>query len=208
MIDSDRLGGLIEAKRSNAILSWLLVAFILLIFAESLWERDLIWAGFTLTVAAVALVPPVAFSDPEVMLPWEVLLLVALPVLGRTFATWGLTADLATYLSIAALALVIAVELDVFTPVRMTRWFAIAFTVIATIATAGLWAVGQWLSDIYLGSHYILPPESSAATEAVALYSLMWDFIGATAIGLIAGVIFEWYFRRFVDPTARIQEGR
>ncbi|GGL52947.1 hypothetical protein [Halocalculus aciditolerans] len=205
MMDSDRLGRLIEAKRSNAVLAWLLVAFILLVFAESLWMRDLVWAGFTLVVAGVALVPPVVARDPEIMLPWEVVLLAALPVLARTVTTWGPATDLATSLSIAALALLVAVELDVFTPVRMTPWFAIAFTVIATMATAGLWAVGQWLADLFLGTYYVLPPPGSGMTEGDALYRLMWDFVGATGVGLVAGVVFEWYFRRVVDSATRIE---
>jgi hypothetical protein len=38
---------------------------------------------------------------------------------------------------VLALALVVAVELDVFTPVRMPAWFAVLSVVIATMATAG-----------------------------------------------------------------------
>jgi len=101
----------------------------------------------------------------------------------------------ATYLSVAALALVVAVELHVFTPVEMTYWFAVLFVVVATIATAGVWAVVQWLSDIYLGTTFIHSE-----------HRLMWDFVAATVVGVIAGVVFEWYFRRFARVGPRLPD--
>jgi len=43
------------------------------------------------------------------MLPWEVVAVAALPVLGRAVATVPVTGTLTTYLSVAAVALIIAV---------------------------------------------------------------------------------------------------
>ncbi|MFC7046428.1 hypothetical protein ACFQH6_14355 [Halobacteriaceae archaeon GCM10025711] len=192
---SGRVGEMLEDERSNGLLAWLLTGFVGLVAAQNLLQGDMLWAGFTAAIAVLALVPPVAYRDPRVMLPWEVLLLAVLPVLGHVFATFILTLKLTAYLSVAALALVVAVELHVFTPVRMTDWFAVLFVVIATMATAGVWAVVQWLSDVYLGTAFIV---SEAA--------LMWDFVAATAAGLLAGVVFELYFRRRARAEARIPE--
>ncbi|MFW5937722.1 MAG: hypothetical protein ACOCSN_02145, partial [Halanaeroarchaeum sp.] len=132
---------------------------------------------------------------------WEVLLLATLPVIARSFATPGPVSDVATYLSVAAVALIIAVELDVFTAVRMTTSFAVVFVVIATMATAGAWTVVQWLSDVYLGTTFIYPtpPPVSETVDTAAQESLMWDFVAATAAGLIAGVVFALYFRGRAD---------
>jgi hypothetical protein len=119
---------------------------------------------------------------------------------GRTTATVVLTTELATHLSVAALALVVAVELEVFTPVRMPPWFAVLFVVIATMATAGVLAVSQWLSDLYLGTTFLLSPGRS---EDAVHAAVMGDFLAATAAGVLAGVVFEWYFRRRVRGERR-----
>ncbi|USZ68061.1 hypothetical protein NGM10_15170 [Halorussus salilacus] len=190
-----RLDSVVEDERANAALGWVLVVFILLVAVESLLGGDLLWAGFAAFVAGVALVPAVVHRTATMMLPWEVLALAALPILGRTLATVVLTSRVATYLSVAALALIVAVELHLFTTVKMTHWFAVLFVVIATIAAAGVWAVVQWLSDVYLGTAFI---ENE--------HRLMWDFVAATAVGGLAGVIFEWYFRRFARLDSRLPD--
>ena len=135
-----QLDALVEDKRVNAGLAWLLIGFLLVVAVGSLLQDDLLWMLLAAAVAALALVPPIAYRNTEAMLPWEVLVLAALPILGRELATLALTTRIATYLSVAALALIVAVELHVFTPVRMTHWFAVLFVVVATITTAGVWA--------------------------------------------------------------------
>jgi hypothetical protein len=127
------------------------------------------------------------------MLPWEVLLLAILPLLGRTFATVPVTSELFTYLSVAAIALIIAVELHVFTPVKMNKAFAVSFVVIATLAAAGIWAVARFALDATLGTAFLLDP---ALTEAEIEHDLMLEFVYSTAAGVLGGVVFEWYFRR------------
>ncbi|WP_134672151.1 hypothetical protein [Halorussus marinus] len=189
------LESVVEDERVNAGLAWLLVAFILLVVVESALDGDFLWAGFAAFVAGVAIAPAAIYRDPNAMLPWEVLVLAALPLLGRALATMVLTSRVATYFSVAALALIVAVELHAFTPVKMTHWFAVLFVVVATIATAGVWAVVQWLSDIYLGTAFIQSE-----------HRLMWDFVAATATGAAAGVVFEWYFRRFVRMDPRLPD--
>jgi hypothetical protein len=188
-----QLDALVEDKRVNAGLAWLLIGFLLVVAVGSLLQDDLLWMLLAGGVAAIALVPPVAYRNTEAMLPWEVLVLAALPLLGRELATLALTTRVATYLSVAAVALIVAVELHVFTPVRMTHWFAILFVVVATIATAGVWAVVQWLSDVYLGTHFLHSE-----------YRLMWDFVYATVVGGVAGIVFELYFRRVIPTEERL----
>ncbi|WP_232686059.1 hypothetical protein [Halobacterium zhouii] len=201
-----RLGGLIGDERTNAVAAWLLVAFVALVAVASALEGDFVWVAFSAGVVTIVIVPPAAYRNPRAMLPWEVLVLVVLPVFGRAFAAPGLTMDVTTYLSVAALALVVAVELDVFTTVGMTNWFAVLFVVVATMATAGVWAVVQWLFDLFLGTTLVLPaqPPLTDAQEQAALNALMWDFVSATVAGVLAGVIFVVYFRRKADARIRL----
>jgi uncharacterized transporter YbjL len=115
-------------------------------------------------------------------------LLVAIVLLGaarsvlRVDLLWG---GFAAYLAVAALALIVAIELHVFTAVGMDWGFAIGFVVIATTATAGLWALARWVADLYLTTGFL-------ASEA----ALMWEFVASTAAGVLAGVLFAWYVRR------------
>lgn len=189
----------------NAVLGWVFVLVVALIGLESAVDRDWIWVLLTLSVVVLAVLPPAVFGNPVVMLPWEVLALVILPLLGRGIFG-GLIADVAGYLGVAAVALVLAVDLDVFTPVRMTTWFAVVFVVLTTMATAGVWAVLRYASDVFLGTTLVYPssPPVSPAVEELALEALMWDFVAATLGGVLAGLIFALYFRRIAIGRSRL----
>jgi len=200
---SGNVRGLLRERRVNAILAWLVVALLSAVVVGSTLDGQLLWALFAATLVALALLPPLAFRNRGAMLPWEILLLAALPVVGRLFATVQVTGNLATYLSVAAIALIVAVELHVFTPVRMTTRFAVVFVGVATMATAGVWAVVRWLSDQLLGTTFILDP---ALTEHAIEEALMWEFVASTIAGLGAGVVFAYYVRRELGRT-RVPEG-
>ncbi|WP_255149183.1 hypothetical protein [Halorarius halobius] len=195
------IGSVLEDAERNAVLSWLLVGFVVAVAGGSLLAGDLLWAGFALSVAAIAVVPAVTFRDPTAMLPWEVLLLAVLPLLGRVVTT-ELTAfrgNVASYLSVAALALVVAVELDLLTPVEMNHRFAVAFVVVTTMATAGVWAVVRFASDLLLGTTLLLPAGGLGAPEAAlsaAEEALMLEFVASFLAGVAAGAVFQLYFRR------------
>lgn len=193
---------LLGEKRVNATLAWLVVVAILAVVGGSLAGGQLLWALFAGTLAAVALLPPVTYRDPDAMLPWEILLLAALPVVGRLFATVPVTGNLATYLSVAAVALIVAVELQLFTTVKMTPQFAVVFVGVATMATAGVWAVVRWASDRTLGTEFILDP---SRTEHAIEEALMWEFVASTIAGIGAGVVFAYYVRRQAG-TSRVPE--
>ena len=193
MRPDDRLGEVLQSERLNAALAWLLVAFVGLVVVASLVRGNALWAGFALAVLALAVLPPLVFRRVDVMLPWEVLLLAALPLVGRVFTTVPLTGRFVGYLAVAALALIIAVELNAFTTVEMTPGFAVFFVVVATLAAAGVWAVARWQADVWLGTAFLLDP---ALTPEAIETRLMWEFIYSTLAGVAAGVVFERYFRR------------
>ena len=201
---SSDVGHLLSDQRVNSVLSWCLVGFLAFAAATSALRGDFLWTGFVVVVAAIAVLPAALLRDPTVMLPWEVTALTALPVLGRVFSTATLTGQLATYLSVAAIALVVAVELHLFTPVRMTDSFAVALVVVTTLAMAGLWAVVRWSVDLVLGTTFLLDP---ALSEAVIERRLMLEFVASTAAGLIGGFVFALYVRRRIEPDVRFPEG-
>ncbi|WP_226006535.1 hypothetical protein [Natrinema salinisoli] len=185
---------LIGDDRTNAAIAWLLVAAIGAIgVGELATGSGFLWATFAAVLVALALLPPIAFRSSLVMLPWEVLLLAALPVLGMAVGADRLTGHFAAYLSVAAIALVIVVELQSFTSVRMTPTFAIVLVVVATMAAAGLWALLRWSADQLLGIPFLLDHDE-----------VMWEFVYSAVAGFGAGVVFELYFRRYVRPERRL----
>lgn len=200
---SEHLGQLVQGQRRNAALSWVLVGLIAAAVAISLVRGDLLWVGFAVVVAGLATLPPLALGNARAMLPWEVTLLSALPVLGRAFSTVPITGQVATYFAVAAIALIIVVELHLFTPVRMNDGFAVGVVVVATLATAGVWAVVRWGSDRLLGTDFL---RLSTLGEHAVEQRLMWEFVASTGAGVLAGLVFAFYVRRRIRPDVRLPE--
>ena len=188
----DLLSALFRSGRVNAIVSWLLVGVLALVFLESLIDFDRLWVLFVAITGAIVLVPPVAYRDWRMMLPWEVLVLALLPILVRGLFG-GELGTVAYYLSVAGLALIVTVELHTFTSVRMTHWFAVVFVIMTTMASVAAWAVVRWNADRYLGTEFLTRP-GMTGTEANA--TLMIEFVWVTLAGLAAGVLFDAYFKR------------
>jgi hypothetical protein len=189
------LDRLVRDERLNATLAWLFVGFVLVVAAGNALIGELLWAGFAAVVAVLALQPPVRFRTPLAMLPWEVLALAAFPLIARTFTLLAAvgTGALATYLAVAAVALMLAVHLHVFTPVRMNGTFAVAFVIIGTMAAAGVWAAVRFGLDTLLGTTVLLKP---GIDEAVIERNVMLEFVYSTVAGVGAGLVFDRYFRR------------
>lgn len=180
----DRLAQLFRSGRTNAVIAWAMVAVLVGVFAESLLGFDLLPMALVAAITAVVTAPAVAARDPWVMLPWEVLGLALLPVLVRALLG-GEPGTFATYLAIAAFALIVTVELHMFTSLRVTHWFAVLFVVLTTMATAAAWTVLRWNADRLLGTSFLTTNEA-----------LMTEWIYVTLAGLAAGVLFDAYFRR------------
>lgn len=182
MDDMADRAGLLSYEVTNAVLGWAVLVVLLVAAIWLAFTGQLLWTALAMAVVTVGLLPPVISRRPSEMIAWEVLGLATMPILVR--AT-GFDVGFLAYLAIAALSLAVAVELDAFTSVEMIPTFAAAFVVIVTMAAAGLWTIGQYLSDVYLGT-------SLLGSE----HALMWDLVGATGVGIVAGVVFELYFRR------------
>ncbi|AEH37207.1 hypothetical protein [Halopiger xanaduensis] len=180
----DLLAQLFRNGRTNAVLSWLLVGVLSAVLVESLLEFDAHWLVFVAATGVVVLLPPGAARDWRVMLPWELLVVALLPILVRGLYG-GEVGTFATYLAIAGVALLVTVELHMFTALRLTHWFAVALVVMTTMATAAAWTVVRWSMDARLGTAYLTTNEQ-----------LMIEWTSVTLAGFVAGVLFDSYFRR------------
>lgn len=188
----DALEQLFRDGQTNAILSWILLSVLVLVLVESVLDFDLLWMTFVATTGVVVVIPPVRRRQWQVMLPWELLLLALLPILTRGLFG-GELGTFAYYLAIAALALIITVELHLFTSLEVTHWFAVVFVALATMASGAAWAIVRWNMDIWLNTSFLRKPGLS---QDAANAALMTEFIWVLLAGLVAGLFFDAYFRR------------
>lgn len=183
-IDEEWADQLFRSGRTNAVIAWGMVAVLVATFLESLLDFDLLSMVLTAAVVAVVVAPAVAARDPQEMLPWELLAIALLPVLVGALLGGDL-GIFAVYLAIAALALVITVDLHMFTSLRVTHWFAVVLVVMTTLATAAVWSILRWNLDRLYGTSYLTTNEA-----------LMVEWIYVTLAGLAAGILFDVYFRQ------------
>lgn len=180
----DTLERLFRDGRVNAVLAWLLVPLLAVVFIESVLDLDYQWILFVGVVGVIVLLPPLAYREWRVMLPWELLILALFPIMVRAIFG-GSVGTFASYLALAALALLIVVELHIFTALNVTHWFAVGLVVMTTMAAVAVWTVFRWNADRFLGTAYLVDNET-----------LMLEWFSVTLAGVVAGVLFDGYFRR------------
>ena len=180
---------LVHGQRANAVIGWGLTGIVALSAIGSALTAAILWCGLALLVVVVASMPALATRDWTAMLPWPVLSVAAVAVIARAI---GLGPEAAGYLIVATLALMVVVELEVFTSVELTRRFAVAFAVMTTMALQALWTVAQFFSDRWFGTAFL-----RSQTE------LQQDIVIVTIIGFVLGALFEWYLVRF-EPARTV----
>lgn len=187
----DVLARLFKSGRTNALVSWLLVGVLTVVFVESVIDVDRLWMLFVGVTGAIVLLPPLAYREWRMMLPWELLTIALLPILVRALAG-GDVGLFGYYLSVAGLALLVTVELHMFTEIELTHWFAVLLVVLTTLASVAAWSVVRWTLDQQFGTQFLIEPGTS---QEAANAALMNEFIVVTLAGLVGGVLFDAYFR-------------
>lgn len=166
----------------NAGVGWLSIAVVAFVVVRSALSGNLLWAGFAAILLIVGVLPPVWAREWRVMAPWPLLLVAATAAL---LGGYGVATEVAGYFVVAGVALLTAVEIDAFTSVEMSRRFAVAFAVLATLAVQGLWVIAQYYSDLWLDTAFLQTQRE-----------LQVDIVVVTVVGLVMGAAFEWYFER------------
>lgn len=191
---SDHSGGTeaVTRTRRNAALGWLAVAVLAGLTARHVVAGEYRWGSITALAIGLCILPATVRRDPYAVPPWELLALVAVPVVDAAIHETPVLAPVATYLAVAAVALIVAVAVHAYTTVRMNDPFAVALVVIATLAIAATWNVALWVADATLGTGYLV----GGRTQDAANRAMMLDFLSATIAGLGAGLLFTGYLRR------------
>ena len=176
----------LHGQRTNAALSWLVVALALAIGTWALLEGYVHEVLFAATTVSIALVPAIALESKRAALPWEVTATAVAPLLVALFAPDLWTRQVVLYAGAAALALALTLEIHGLTEVQFERWLAIVSVTMLSAAIAASWATLTWVQDSIAGTTII-------ASNA----EVMWLLIAATGAGLFAGVCFDRYYRGF-----------
>lgn len=177
------------ATRRNAITGWVFVGVLVTVAVGRILNGALLDGGFSLLLAGVAAVPSVRTRDWTAMVPWPVLFGAALAVVARGL---GVVPELAGFLAISMLALLVVVELDLFTPVELGRRFAVSFAVMTAMAIEALWIIVQFYVDVWFGTEFL--------TTQTALQR---DIVLLTVVGLAVGGIYYGYMTR-IDPGGAV----
>ncbi|NKE36047.1 hypothetical protein GWG54_09480 [Natronococcus sp. JC468] len=188
---ADRFDDAGETRR-NVAMGWLVVAFLAAITVRQGAVGSYRWFFLSALAIALTVLPAVALRDPYAVPPWELLALVAIPVVDAAILGESVISPIAVYLAVAAVALIAAVDVHTFTAVRMNRPFAVALVVIATLAVGATWNIAQWIADATLGTAYLVGDRSQDAAN----HAMMIDFLYAAGAGAVAGVLFTGYLRR------------
>lgn len=168
--------------RRNAIIGWVLLCGVVVSAAWSVGTGNHLWGAFEVTFVAVAALPAAAARDWRILVPWPLLALGVVALVGQTL---GFHQELTSYTAVAAFTLVGVAELDAYTEVEMSRRFTIAFAVLATMAVQGVWTVVRFYADQLLETDLV-----------VSQARIQWDFVFVTLIAVVVGSAFELYFKR------------
>ncbi len=188
IIPSDRRR-IIEAEAS-----WIasLVLFFATIYVTV--QVDVMWVAFGITAISLYILPVLSLRNPFRALPWEMVLLLAAPLLlhisegsstlMEEVGWWKDVTSIAFAFSLTTIGFMLTVELQMYTSVRMNRPFAILFVVFFTLGVSGFWQVGLWIDQRLYG------PDLLTSNTAVMM-NLLWALIG----GVFMGFAYDIYIR-------------
>lgn len=192
MSNTESLAAYFGHSRRNTALAWGFVGVLLVSFVGGITSNQYETALFSAVAIGVILAPVVAYRDPSVVPPWVFPALISLPILWGAFVPVTLATPIIPSVAVAAIALLLIVELDRFTTLRLVPWFAVVLTVLSTLAMSGLLNILRWSADMLVGTAYLLDGRTQDAINA----AVMIEFIYATIAGIVAGAVFYWYFHR------------
>lgn len=178
----------------EAQLSW--ISSMVLFFATVyvFLKFDVLWMIFGVSALSLYVLPIVTLRNPFAALPWEVTLLLAMPVflhisegsriLSDNTGWWSSLESLVFALSLSTIGFLLTIELEMFTSVRMNRAFSAFFVVMFTLAASGFWMLGEYLGDAVFGT-------DSLPSNEFVMTRLIWSMVG----GVLMGILYASYLK-------------
>ncbi|WP_224333178.1 hypothetical protein [Haloprofundus halobius] len=175
----------LSRSETEVVVSWLLVALLVVVGVAGLLRGADATAVFAFLSAVLAAAPAILTRERRATLPWPVVGLAALAALGQRFTPYDVVA---TYVWVVSVTLILVVDLQAFTDVEMSSRFSAAFVATTTMAVGAVWTVLRWVSDAFFGTSYL------GGVDPV-----MWELVGATAVGVVVGIAFESGLHEVID---------
>jgi hypothetical protein len=188
-------------KQFEIALSWAAVISLFLATEYAIFRVSLFWTIMGFWALCIAVLPAVIRRDTSNILPFELLFLIAVPFylyfIPQTLG-WS---DRFYYDSLLRASEVIAtffigfvtmMDLHAYTSLRMNKVFAIAFTVLLTMALSNFFAIGNFLSDQLFGT-------SVVSSNRELMMNLIYSFFG----GIVMGILLTLYIRHM--PLERLR---
>ena len=207
MAARSRTGSLLTTITREALieaeLSW--IASMVLFFATvyTVLKLDVLWAAFGIAAISLYVLPIISMRNPFRALPWEMTVLLAVPMLLHIssgsgvmlehFGWWRHLTDLAFALSLATLGFLLTVELRMYTEVKMNRPFGMFFVVMFTMGVSGFWQVGEYIGDVVNDTHNLV-------SNRQVMMSFVWVLIGGTLMGFV----YDLYLKAMSENRKRI----
>lgn len=176
---------------ANTILSWFFVLVLGGTAYNGLMADQYEAVLFSLAAIAIVVIPSVVTRDATMMPPWHFLFLICLPTLWEVFSIFPFSIGIVPSLSLATLGLLLMVEVQLLTTLQLTPWFTVLLTSLFTLAMAAVLNIARWTADVLFGTTFLLDGRTQDAINT----AVMIEFIAATIAGVLAGVIFYFYFQ-------------
>jgi hypothetical protein len=192
------LGPVSPQRVLEAQLSWIssLVLFFSTVYVVV--KVDMLWIVFGVTALTLYVLPIVTTRNPFKALPWEMTILLSAPlllhisegsrVMSEEFAWWDDVTSLAFAFSLSTIGFLLTVELHMYTSVRMNRAFSVFFVLMFTLASSGLWVLGEYISDELFATANLVSNDS-------VMRELVWIMVG----GIVMGFMYAAYIRAMPD---------
>lgn len=184
------LSALVSDQRLNAALGWGTTGITALAAIESYLTGAFLWGCLAVIILSIVAIPAAVTGRPTAMVPWPIPFVGAVAVVLRAFEFYP---HITGYVAIGTIALMVVVELDVYTDVELSRRFGVVFATMTTMSLQAFWIIAQYYSDHWLGTEHL-----SSQTE------LQWDIVYVTVVGIALGVLAELYLDHF-EPVGSFE---
>lgn len=186
----------------EAELSWISSLTLFFFTVYLVVKLDVQWAAFGIAALSLLVLPMISTRDPFRALPWEMALMLVIPIFLHISAAWDpaegapkwwndLTA-IAFSMSFATVGFLLTVELQMYTDVRMNRPFSVLFVFMFTMAAAGFWKICEYVGGLATGDPTIGDNET-----------VMQFFVWALAGGIVMGFVYDLYIRAMSDSRRK-----
>jgi|GEM_PF-2628683 len=187
--------------RVELALSWIAILSFFVATEVAIFSLDPFWMIMGFWALCVLLLPVVITRNVRSVLPFELLILIAIPFIlyvTGVFEGWVQDPSLHNLLraiqvaSTFLIALITVMNIHIYTSFKTNTPFLVVFTVMLTMALGSIFAIAEFLTDELFGTHFLVSNEE-------LMVNLLFTCLGGVAMGLFLAL----YLRKM--PLERLE---